>query len=193
MHRERDARAGAAPRLRRGLQQHRRRAERAGRMGRRHRGGRDGGPPEPGLADRTEQFELRASAETAADGREVTMKRAVIVIPAYEPTPALADLVAELSASGDRRILVINDGSSPECRGTFERVARCEGVVLLEHAVNLGKGQALKTAFNYVLLNTPPETVGVVTADADGQHLAADIRRVADRLEAQPATLVLGS
>ena len=32
-----------------------------------------------------------------------------------------------------------------------------------------------------------------MTADADGQHLAADVRRVVERLEQSPSTLVLGS
>ena len=128
----------------------------------------------------------QASPATAAAGR------AVIVIPAYEPTPLLVDLVRGLSADG-RPIVVIDDGSSGSCAATFAAVAACPGVVVLTHAVNLGKGQALKTAFNYVLLNTAPDDVGVVTADADGQHLAADIRRFADRLEHGPLALVLGS
>jgi putative flippase GtrA len=73
-------------------------------------------------------------------------------------------------------------------------VAALPNVVLLTHAVNLGKGQALKTAFNHVLIHTPADAVGAVTADADGQHLAADIRRVAERLEqGGPRTLILGS
>jgi glycosyltransferase involved in cell wall biosynthesis len=121
-------------------------------------------------------------------------RRAVIIIPAYEPTEKLAELVADLSA--DRRaIVIVNDGSSPECQAVFARVAALPHVTVLAHAVNLGKGQALKTAFNHVLITSTPDTVGVVTADADGQHLAADIRRVAERLEQLPAdrTLILGS
>lgn len=121
-------------------------------------------------------------------------RRAVIVIPAYEPTEKLAELAADLSADG-RDIVIVNDGSSPECQPVFARVAKLPHVTVLAHAVNLGKGQALKTAFNHVLINSAPETVGVVTADADGQHLAADIRRVAERLEQLPGdkTLILGS
>ena len=125
---------------------------------------------------------------TAADPR-----RAVIVIPAYEPTAKLVELVEELHGDG-RAIIVINDGSSAECGEVLTRVAALSGVTVLAHAVNLGKGQALKTAFNHVLLNTSAECAGVVTADADGQHLAADIRKVAERLEQNGKTaLILGS
>lgn len=122
-----------------------------------------------------------------------TCGRAVIVIPAYQPTSALADLVADLSADAARTIIVVDDGSSEECRPVFASAAACPNVVVLSHAVNLGKGQALKTAFNHVLLHAPADAAGIVTADADGQHLAADVRRVAERLERSPSTLVLGS
>jgi glycosyltransferase involved in cell wall biosynthesis/trans-aconitate methyltransferase len=121
-----------------------------------------------------------------------TEARATIVIPAYEPTPALADLVADLSSDG-RPIIVVDDGSSEAAQDVLARVAAERGVSILRHAVNLGKGQALKTAFNHVLLHEPPDSVGVVTADADGQHLPADIRRVAGRLEQSRGALVLGS
>ena len=121
-----------------------------------------------------------------------TARRAAIVIPAYQPTSTLADLVAGLSADG-RVIIVVDDGSSKECAPIFARVAACANVTVISHAVNLGKGQALKTAFNHVLLHAPAEAVGVVTADADGQHLAADVRRILERLEQSPSALVLGT
>ncbi|HZT75684.1 MAG TPA: glycosyltransferase family 2 protein [Vicinamibacterales bacterium] len=117
---------------------------------------------------------------------------AVIVIPAYEPTAALADVVAALAATG-RAVIVVDDGSSAAARNVFDRIAGASGVRLVGHPVNRGKGEALKTAFALVLREYRPETCGVVTADADGQHLAPDIVRVAERLEASPAALVLGS
>ena len=117
--------------------------------------------------------------------------RAAIVIPAYEPTPALVDLVADLGGDG-RAIIVVDDGSSQAFRATFDRVRALPMVVVLSHAVNRGKGHALKTAFNHFLLNAPADSPGVVTADADGQHLPSDVRRVAERLEQSPLSLVLG-
>ena len=75
---------------------------------------------------------------------------------------------------------------------TFAAAARFPNVQLLRHAVNLGKGAALKTAFNYVLC-AMPDAAGVVTADADGQHAPEDIARVAEALAAQPDALVLGA
>ncbi|MBY0494721.1 MAG: bifunctional glycosyltransferase family 2/GtrA family protein [Cyanobacteria bacterium] len=120
-------------------------------------------------------------------------RRAVIVIPAYEPTAKLVEVVEEVRGDG-RLLIVVDDGSSAECGAVFSKVSALRNVMVLTHAVKLGKGQALKTAFNHVLLHAPADAVGVVTADADGQHLPADIRRVAGRLEqAGTPTLILGS
>ena len=121
-------------------------------------------------------------------------RRAVIVIPAYEPTEQLTALAAELSEDA-RAILIVNDGSSTRCASIFAQAAMLPNVTVIAHAVNLGKGHALKTAFNHVLLHSPAESAGIVTADADGQHLATDIRRIAERLERGRAdgALILGS
>ena len=117
--------------------------------------------------------------------------RSVIVIPAYEPTSKLTDLVRDLGADA-RSIIVVDDGSSAQCAAVFNEIGTMPNVVLLRHAVNLGKGQALKTAFNHVLLHS--NAPGAVTADADGQHLAGDIRRVAERLDSSDGhALILGS
>jgi hypothetical protein len=47
-----------------------------------------------------------------------------------------------------------------------------------------GKGAALRTGINYALC-TSPDSAGVVTADADGQHHPDDIEAVGVRLLAQ--------
>jgi putative flippase GtrA len=100
-------------------------------------------------------------------------------------------MVRELAASGEvEAVVVVDDGSGPECRAIFEAAA-VEGVTVLRHVVNLGKGAALKTGLNAAACAFPGQ-VGVVTADADGQHKVSDILRTARALEANPASLVLG-
>ena len=121
-------------------------------------------------------------------------QRAVIVIPAHAPPAKLVELVQDLSRD-NRAVVIVNDGSSSQYREVFAQASAFPNVTVLSHAVNRGKGQALKTAFEHVLLTTASDAVGAVTADADGQHLAGDIRRIAERLEdtARPAALILGS
>ncbi len=118
--------------------------------------------------------------------------RLAVVIPAYKPSTALVGLVRTLSEAELPAIVIVDDGSGPEYREVFEQASAFPRVQLLRHAVNLGKGAALKLAFNHVLC-AYPELAGVVTADADGQHHPDDIRRVAETLIARPGALVLGS
>jgi glycosyltransferase involved in cell wall biosynthesis len=104
-----------------------------------------------------------------------------IVVPAYQPGEPLERLIDALLASGVEAIILVDDGSGPDFASRFERIALDSRVHLLRHAVNLGKGAALKTAMNFALV-TFPSCRGVVTADADGQHDPGDILRVAARL-----------
>lgn len=115
----------------------------------------------------------------------------IIVIPAYQPTETLLTLIEKLSqADASQPIVVVNDGSKG-AESIFAKLSGFPQVTVLQHAVNLGKGQALKTAFNYCLL-TYGQT-GIVTADADGQHTVKDIQTILNQLQTFPTILWLGS
>jgi len=116
----------------------------------------------------------------------------VIIIPAYKPEAKLIDLAQTLTNEG-HQLIVVNDGSGEEFNTIFDKVKSFPNVTLLKHAVNLGKGQALKTAFNHFLNNFEQNSAGVVTADADGQHLAQDINALANKLVDMPSSLWLGA
>jgi glycosyltransferase involved in cell wall biosynthesis len=126
------------------------------------------------------------------DHESVQPVQHVVLIPAYRPSAGLVDLVSDLSARGMPAILLVDDGSGPEFREIFDQAARFPGVQVLRHAVNLGKGAALKTGINHALC-VFPDLIGIVTADADGQHHPEDIERVAASLLRHPDALVLGS
>jgi glycosyltransferase involved in cell wall biosynthesis len=115
-----------------------------------------------------------------------------MLIPAREPEMRLVALVQELVNAGFGAVIVLDDGSSLACAEVFDAVAQIGCVHRLRHAVNLGKGRALKTGINYFLSELPGFT-GLVTADADGQHTAADIVRVAAALAVANGRAVLGS
>ena len=66
------------------------------------------------------------------------------------------------------------------------------GTVVLSNAVNLGKGAALKHGMNHILVNHP-DCIGVVTADADGQHAVGDILKVANELRRGRTEAIFGS
>lgn len=114
-----------------------------------------------------------------------------VVIPAYEPDAKLINLVDELIKADLTPIVVVNDGSVGKQYEEVFTDVRNKNVVILSHAVNMGKGRALKTAFNYCL-NEYPDLVGVITADSDGQHTTGDIKKCMDALIADTNSLVLG-
>lgn len=103
-----------------------------------------------------------------------TQTRTTVVIPAYEPGPALVENTTALVAAG-LTVVVVDDGSGDAYRPVFAELD--QRIHLLTHAQNRGKGAALETAYRYVQAEIGPCTV--VTADADGQHTVADITRIA--------------
>lgn len=106
--------------------------------------------------------------------------KSVVVIPAYKPDETLIGLVEEITSEGFG-VLVINDGSGPGYKRLFEAVSNVEGVKIIDNERNLGKGGALKHGFRRIK-EFFPDAEYFVTADADGQHLVVDIKRVFDEL-----------
>lgn len=125
-----------------------------------------------------------------------------VIIPSYEPDEKLITLLTALQEAGIRHVIVVDDGSGTRYASFFERAAAFENCEVLRHAVNLGKGRALKTAFNHCLLASGGITGGAgsvcrgipgcVTADSDGQHTPADILACMRRLWDNPESLILG-
>ncbi len=116
----------------------------------------------------------------------------IVVIPAYEPDEKLLGVLRDFIAQTSYHIVVVNDGSSDACRPVFDAVKELSRVTLLEHEQNRGKGAALKTAFAYIAENHPDED-GILTVDADGQHLMPDCIKVCGAYEAHPDLLITGS
>jgi glycosyltransferase involved in cell wall biosynthesis len=98
------------------------------------------------------------------------------------------ELVGRLARLEDTAIVVVNDGSSD--RRIFDEIQAIDGVDVLHHDLNQGKGQALKTGFAHLLER--PEVDSILTVDADGQHAAADVARVAEAARTDPKALILG-
>jgi glycosyltransferase involved in cell wall biosynthesis len=114
-----------------------------------------------------------------------------ILIPAYNPDNKLTELVKNILNEGFQKIIIVNDGSKQECQPIFNSLQNINECTILEHEVNQGKGQALKTAFAY-FLDHFVDSLGLVTVDADGQHAVEDMKKVAERLCERPDSLVLG-
>lgn len=121
----------------------------------------------------------------------MTERKIPVIIPAYEPDERLLTLLEALRKAGIENIILVNDGSPKAYDSLFARAEKEYGALVLTHAVNLGKGRALKTAFNECLLRCP-DAPGCITADSDGQHTPSCILRCMERMEERPEALVLG-
>ena len=116
------------------------------------------------------------------------MKNSVyVVIPAYNEARVITDVIFEVQAAGDYKIIVIDDGSRDD---TFQRAASCPGVVSLRHKINRGKGAATKTGI--VAANKLGADI-VVTIDGDGQHDPLDIENVIRPIADGECEVVLGT
>ncbi|MEL6653288.1 MAG: glycosyltransferase family 2 protein [Bacteroidota bacterium] len=111
--------------------------------------------------------------------------RICIIIPAYNEGRVLPTLLHTLLKLG-YQMVVVDDGSTDDT----EQLLRTFPIYYLRHRVNLGQGAALETGMRFA------QRLDVdifVHFDADGQHDAAEIERLAKPVSEEKADIVLGS
>ncbi|MCM1125278.1 MAG: bifunctional glycosyltransferase family 2/GtrA family protein [Lachnospiraceae bacterium] len=110
-----------------------------------------------------------------------------VIIPALDPDAKLIKLLDELHTINITKIVLIDDGTRNEGNKNIFEMAlnKYPDLIILRNYINLGKGRALKYAFNY-LLNNSGMVKGAVTADSDGQHSASDIQKCINLLRQEP-------
>jgi len=113
----------------------------------------------------------------------ITMK-VLVAIPAKDEELTIGTVVALSKQYGD--VLVVDDGSEDETA----RVAELSGAKVLRHEMNLGKAEALRSAFKYAIDNGYDV---VVCLDADGQHNPHEIPKLLEPIIKDEADLVIGS
>ena len=97
-----------------------------------------------------------------------------IVVPAYNEAENLGHVLERIPTEVCGRqtaVLVVDDGSRD---GTGD-VARLHGAAVARHVINRGGGAALRTGYR-LMADSGAEIV--VTVDADGQHLPAEMGRL---------------
>lgn len=103
-----------------------------------------------------------------------------ILIPAFQPDEALLGVIRGIVSKIDNPdILIVNDGSTSNVsEQVFQLASSMRGVEVVHFSENRGKGAALKSGLDLIdqRMRKPNR---VVTADADGQHLPADIVKIA--------------
>ena len=109
--------------------------------------------------------------------------KTILIIPAFNEEKAIGDII-EKSFQYVDDILVVDDGSKDN---TYEIVKNTDALII-RHETNLGKGVALRDAFNYI-----KNYDIVVTIDGDGQHDPSEIPKLIKPIKEAKADLVNGS
>jgi glycosyltransferase involved in cell wall biosynthesis len=111
----------------------------------------------------------------------------LVVIPCKDLESEVGEVVrGVLGLNLGLDVVVINDGSTD---GT-SAAAEAAGAHVLEHEVNLGKGAALKTGFEYAIAKGYD---AVVTMDGDGQHDPSAIPDFLNTLDKCDADIIVGT
>jgi glycosyltransferase involved in cell wall biosynthesis len=92
----------------------------------------------------------------------------VILIPAYNEAQVIASVIGEIFIRHKLPIIVIDDGSDDDT----STQATNAGAIVLRHAINRGKGAAIKTG---IAAAHELQAKSIITFDADGQHDPRDI------------------
>jgi len=112
--------------------------------------------------------------------------KTVIVLPAYNEEKYVGEVVRSCREHGFDHVIVVDDGSLDNT-GT---AAADSGAVVVSHMINRGVGAATQTGLSAARMMGADIAV---TMDADGQHLAGDIKPLLEILERDRADIVLGS
>ncbi len=119
-------------------------------------------------------------------GTEIT-----ILIPAYNEEKYIKKVINGCSKYGID-IIVVDDGSTDNTLKVIKSIPAPENlrIISLEHKINKGKGESLKTGFNYIIKNNYP---GVITLDADGQHSTEEIKNFLKIIKNEKPDLIIGN
>lgn len=147
------------------------------------------------------------------------MSKTVVIIPALDPDERLIEYCEDLLRKHGGPIVLVDDGSCNEKQSIFDRMAKKDGIIVIHHPYNLGKGRALKNSFAQVAIWSGMDVsdyelsegirvdygseenigelfagaMGVITADSDGQHSVKDVIAISEEIAKGASELVLGA
>lgn len=111
--------------------------------------------------------------------------RALVAIPAFNEAAVIGDVLASLAKFQPLDDVVVVDDGSRDATG---HLARKAGAHVVSHAINLGVGAAMGTAFKYAVQNGYD---AVIQFDGDGQHRPEHLAELI--AAAAHADIVIGS
>src|SRR5436190_5048520 len=108
----------------------------------------------------------------------------LVAIPAFNEGTTIGSVVLKARQFASE-VIVVDDGSSDDTAET----AALAGAHVIQHARNLGKGVAIRSAWMYARERAPE---AFILMDGDHQHDPNDIPRLAQPILEDKADVVLG-
>jgi glycosyltransferase involved in cell wall biosynthesis len=109
----------------------------------------------------------------------------LILIPAYNESKFIGNVIARVKKSGYKDILVVDDGSNDD---TYN-ITLNNKIYVIRHDKNRGKGEAQKTGFNYAYENNYDY---IAMIDADNQHSPEEIEYLLRKANRYNYDIVIG-
>ena len=108
-----------------------------------------------------------------------------VIIPIYNEAATCIELINRVQAvSLEKEIIIVDDGSSD---GTAELLSNIEGITLLTHSINQGKGAAVQTAIEHISGDL------VILQDGDLEYDPEDYQKLIKPITAGETDVVFGS
>ena len=108
-----------------------------------------------------------------------------VIIPIYNEAATCIELINKVQAVLlEKEIIIVDDGSSD---GTTELLSKIEGIILLTHSINQGKGAAVQTAIQHISGEL------VILQDGDLEYDPEDYQKLIKPITAGEADVVFGS
>ncbi len=126
----------------------------------------------------------RVDVATRETDKALSKSKILVAIPAFNEEVAIGSVVLKAREYADE-VLVVDDGSQDDT----SRVAKMAMATVLSHRKNLGKGAAMRTAFDYARRNGHEV---MLLIDGDGQHDSDEIPKVMEQILHGDADVVLG-
>ena len=119
---------------------------------------------------------------------EDNQKNLFIVVPAFNEERVIQSVITEIRRAGQHyNIIIVDDHSSDKTR---EKAREMQGVTVLRHKINRGKGAATRTGIEAAKMLGASI---IVTMDGDGQHDPADIANLVEPIISGKSEVALGT
>jgi glycosyltransferase involved in cell wall biosynthesis len=110
-----------------------------------------------------------------------------VIIPTYNNEKTLEKVISDTLVYTNK-IIVVNDGATDRTPKILEQFKN--GITVITHPINSGKGLALRNGFKKAL---ELDYHYAITIDSDGQHFPSDLENFLNALEHHPNALIIGA